>query len=64
MTKNREQKHVKMNICLNRDFFNLLQQQADNDFMRVSTWTRWYLMKNLLDGNKNLKRVTENGHTD
>lgn len=60
MTKNREQKHVKMNLCIDKDFFDLLQEKADDEFMRVSTWTKWYLMKNLLDNNKKVKTIREN----
>lgn len=60
MTTNREQKHVKMNLCIDKEFFDLLQEKADDEFMRVSTWTKWFLMKNLLDNNKKVKTVTEN----
>jgi hypothetical protein len=62
MTTNREQKHVKLNLCIDKAFFDLLQRRADDEFMKVSTWTKWFLKKNLLKINKNAKPVNENEH--
>jgi hypothetical protein len=42
---------VKMNISLEKDFYNLLQEKASKDYVRVATWVKQYLMKNLLDEN-------------
>jgi hypothetical protein len=62
MSKNTEQKNVKMNLSINKDFFDLLQEQADRDYMRVSTWTKWFLKKSLLGNNKNSKQLQTNEH--
>jgi hypothetical protein len=64
MTKNRESKHVKLNLCFDKEFFDLLQEKADKDYMRVSTWIRWYLKKSLLEKNKTEKPKTENEKTE
>ena len=60
MTTNRDQKHVKMNLSVDKEFFDLLQEHADDEFMKVSTWTKWFLKKNLLENNKRVKPVNEN----
>lgn len=49
-----------MNLCIDKEFFDLLQEKADDEFMKVSSWTKWFLMKNLLDNNKKVKPVTAN----
>ena len=59
MTTNREQKHVKMNLCIDKPFFDLLQEKADQDYMRVSTWTKWFLKKTLLDQHKKANTAPE-----
>jgi hypothetical protein len=43
--------NVKMNLSLERDFFELLQEKANNDYVKVATWTKQYLKKNLLEKN-------------
>ena len=53
-----------MNLCIDKEFFNLLQERADDEFMRVGTWTKWFLKKKLLENNKKVKPVTENEHAD
>ncbi len=52
---------IKMNLCLEKEFYDLLLEQAQNDYMRVSTWTTQYLKKNLLGSNKKINRVESNG---
>ena len=51
MKKIKNKQVVKMNISLERDFYKLLQDKANKDYVRVATWVKQYLMKNLLDKN-------------
>ena len=54
---------VKMNLSLERDFYELLQQRAKNDYVKVATWTKQYLMKGLREKNNSddSKCLTKNG---
>ena len=55
---------VKMNLCLDKDFYELLQDRAKNDYVKVATWTKQYLMKCLLEKNiSDSKCLTQNGTT-
>ena len=47
-------KQVKMNLTLDRDFYDLLKEKATSDYMKVATWTKQFLMKNLLDKNNTM----------
>jgi len=59
----KKQQVVKMNISLDRDFFELLQENARKDYVRVATWVKQYLMKNLLEkNNDDSKCLTQNGN--
>ena len=51
MKKIKNKQVVKMNISLERDFYKLLQDKANKDYVRVATWVKQYLMKNLLENN-------------
>jgi len=63
MKKMKKQQVVKMNISLDRDFFELLQENARKDYVRVATWVKQYLMKNLLEkNNDDSKCLTQNGN--
>jgi hypothetical protein len=53
-----------MNLCIDKAFFDLLQERADAEFMKVSSWTKWFLKKNLFEINKNAKTVDENEHDE
>ena len=54
--------NVKMNLSLERDFYELLQERAKNDYVKVATWTKQYLMKGLLEkNNDDSKCLTQNG---
>ncbi len=44
-------KQVKMNLTLDRDFYDLLKEKATQDYMKVATWTKRFLIKNLLGKN-------------
>ena len=43
---------VKLYLTLDSDFYTLLKGKAQADFMKVTTWTKQYLMKSLLNYNK------------
>jgi hypothetical protein len=60
-TKQRLQK-VKMNLTLEKEFYDLLLEQAEQDYMRVATWTKRFLKKNLLPRNKPSQNQPENEH--
>jgi hypothetical protein len=54
---------IKLNLTLDKDFYDLLQDKAKSDYMKVATWTKRFLMKNLLDKNNDddSKCLTQNG---
>ena len=61
MKKMKNQQIVKMNLSLERDFYELLQDRAEKDYVKVATWTKQFLMKNLLEKNNNdSKLLTQN----
>jgi len=62
MKRIKKQPNVKMNISLERDFYELLQEKAKNDYVKVATWTKQYLKKGLLEkNNDDSKCLTKNG---
>lgn len=64
MKKIKNQQIVKMNLSLEKDFYELLQANAKKDYVRVATWTKQYLKKNLLEkNNDDSKCLTQNGTT-
>lgn len=55
-------KNVKMNLTIPPDFYQVLQQKAQENYVRVATWTKQFLMKNLDEGdNGEEKSLTKNG---
>ena len=64
MTTRQKLERVKMNLSLEKEFYDFLLEQAEQDYMRVATWTMQYLKKNLLSNNKASKRLTENEHSN
>ena len=62
MKKRKNKQTVKMNLSIDKDFYGLLQENARKDYMRVSTWTKQFLMKNLLENNSDSKCQTNNGN--
>ena len=55
-------KNVKMNLTIPPEFYVVLQQKAQEDYVRVATWTKQFLMKNLDEGDKSEKKsLTNNG---
>ena len=65
MRKVKKVQNVKMNLSLDKDFYELLQERARTDYMRVSTWTKQLLMRSLLEKNNSddSKCVTQNGNS-
>jgi hypothetical protein len=62
MMKRKQQQTVKMNLSIDKDFYGLLQDNARKDYMRVSTWVKQFLMKNLLEkNNSDANSITKNG---
>ena len=61
MKRIKKQPNVKMNLSLERDFYELLQERAKNDYVNVATWTNQYLKRNLLEkNNSESKCLTQN----
>jgi hypothetical protein len=63
MKRMKKTQNVKMNLSLERDFYELLQERAKNDYVKVATWTKQYLKKGLLEKNNSddSKCLTKNG---
>jgi hypothetical protein len=62
MKKVQKTQNVKMNLSLERDFYELLQDKAKNDYVKVATWTKQFLKKSLLEkNNSDSKCLTQNG---
>ena len=52
---------VRLNLVLSKEFYGLLKQNANNEYLRIGTWTKTFLMKNLLAGDNKLEKcITEN----
>jgi hypothetical protein len=59
MSKNQEQQNIKMSLSIDRDFFHVLQRRAAEEHLSVTSYTRWFLKKNLLPNNKPEKCLTK-----
>ena len=61
MTSTKKKQVVKMNLTLSREFYQLLQANAKNDYSKTATWTKQFLMKSLNQrNNKEPKCLTSN----
>jgi predicted DNA-binding ribbon-helix-helix protein len=48
---NKLKKHtVKMNLTMSQEFYDYLQELADKEYLRVSTFVKQLIMKSVLDG--------------
>jgi hypothetical protein len=56
-------KNVKMNLTIPPEFYQVLQQNAKSDYVKVATWTKQFLMKNLEGDKKDEKCLTKNEAT-
>ena len=65
MKRIKKSPNVKMNLSLEKEFYELLQERAKQDYVKVATWTKQYLMKCLLEKNNSddSKCLTKNGIT-
>ena len=62
MKKVQKTQNVKMNLSLERDFYELLQEKAKNDYVKVATWTKQFLLRSLHEKNNiDSKCLTKNG---
>lgn len=55
MKQSKQKKHIKMNLTLPVDFYEDLKIRAKEDFLKPSSWTRRFLMMNLLGDKKSEK---------
>jgi hypothetical protein len=65
MTKeNLVNENVRLNLSLSKEFFGLLKQKSQHDYVQVGTWVKSYLMKNLIQGDKREEKrgLTKNGN--
>lgn len=60
MSTTRKIQNVKMNLTLSPEFYQVLKENARNDYVKVATWTKQFLMKNLNGDKLEKKCVTEN----
>ncbi len=55
-------KNVKMNLTIPPEFYQVLQRKSRKDYVKVATWTKQFLMKNLDEGDKREEKcLTKNG---
>ncbi len=53
----------KLTLYLEPEFMALLRANAGNDYVKVATWTKQFLMKNLLQKNNEESQMSnENGN--
>ncbi|MDF5691605.1 hypothetical protein PQG43_12095 [Aquirufa sp. WAEICH-18A] len=56
MEKNNNNKNpienIKLNICLSKDVHDVLKTNASKDYIKVATYVKQILMKNLFRGDK------------
>ena len=55
---------IKMNLTLTREFYQLLQDNARADYMKVATWTKRFLMKSLIEGPKAESKCLNSNETE
>ena len=54
---------VKMNLTIDKKFYELLKENASKDFVKVSTWTKQFLMKSLMHNDENRYQHFQNQST-
>lgn len=47
-----KKQNVKMNLSLDREFYDFLKNKAEDDYIQVATWVKQFLKKNLAEDNK------------
>ena len=54
-------KSERLNLTIDKEFYSLLKQRADQEYLQVGTYVRQFLMKNLSDDhNLIVKPLTKN----
>jgi hypothetical protein len=56
MKKVKKPKNVKMNLTLSVEFYELLKKNAQEDYIKVATYVKRFLMKNLLEQHNDLSK--------
>ena len=49
-----------MNLTISPEFYQVLQENAKSDYVKVATWTKQFLMKNLIGDKLEKKCLTTN----
>ncbi|MGI6322618.1 MAG: hypothetical protein ACOXZO_04790 [Bacteroidales bacterium] len=63
MKKSSIKQNVKLNLTLDRSFYQVLQKRAKQDYVATATWTKQFLMRHLLEKNdSDSKCLTQNGN--
>jgi hypothetical protein len=60
MSNSKKLKNVKMNLTIPQEFYQVLKKNAQNDYVKVATWTKQFLMKNLEGDKLGKKCLTQN----
>lgn len=60
MSTTKKIQNVKMNLTLPEEFYQVLKENAQNDYVKVATWTKQFLMKNLEGDKLEKKCLTAN----
>ncbi len=55
MKQSKKKQQIKMNLTLPADFYEELILRAKDDYLRPSSWTRRFLMMNLMGDKKSEK---------
>ncbi len=58
-----KEKNVKMNLTLNKEFYEKLKNESARDYMKVSTWVKQQMMK-VVYGNKREEGMDEYGSNE
>lgn len=58
--QNSTDESVKMNLTLSKMFYNVLKEHAQKDYAKPATWTKQFLMKNLMNNKRDLKSKKQN----
>jgi len=62
MKKIGNKQNVKLNLTLDRGFYQVLQKRAEQDYVPTATWAKQYLMRHLLGkNNSDSNCLTQNG---
>ena len=60
MKKNHDQQ-VRLTLSIDRDFFEVLEQSAHRDFLKVATFVKRHLMKTITPNSTEVNKCITNG---